>query len=367
MIAENGIKTTAGPRGAAGLITLICAAGLLVAAVVFATTHGVAEIPLSQILGIFGHKIGLPIEVDWEPWQAMVVWEVRLPRVFTGALVGAGLAISGVAMQGLFRNPLASPGVLGVSSGATVGAVLAIYLGLASQASFSVLGLAVHGGWIVPVMAVLGAGTTAGIVYAIATRRGRVPVGTLLLAGIALSSLNGALTSLILSLALSNYQIGTQIVHWTLGGLDGRTWDHVWMVGPAVLIGVVWIAAYARDLDALLLGETEAASVGVEVASVRRHMIAATSLVTGAAVAVSGTIAFIGLVIPHIMRALLGPGHRWLLPASMLAGAGFLVFADLFARTIIPPEEIRLGVITAAVGAPFFLFLLLRQRKEGFW
>lgn len=328
--------------------TGLCAAGAV------ALTVGATSISLQHAAGILAHALGLPLEPVWPAWEGTILLHVRLPRILVGMCVGGGLALCGGALQGLFRNPLADPAILGVSSGASLGAVIALYLGLA-----------VYTVWALPLLACLGAGLTAFAVHAMASRRGQTPIGTLLLAGVAMSSLMTALTSFVLSLALANYQIGSQIVLWILGGLDGRTWDHVKLVAPATCIGAVMILAYARDLDVLLLGELHATSVGVDVLRVRRVLILTTSLVTGVGVAVSGAIGFVGLMIPHLLRLLIGPHHRYLLPLSMLVGAAFLVMADCLARTLIAPEEIRLGVITASIGAPFFLFLLLQHRREG--
>ncbi|MCK6474805.1 MAG: iron chelate uptake ABC transporter family permease subunit [Planctomycetes bacterium] len=335
---------------------IVVSAAALLGAVVVATMFGSTDIPAERIVKILAHRVGLPVNADWRPGEENAVLYVRLPRVLVGACVGAALALCGAAMQGIFRNPLASPGVLGVSTGASVGAILAIYLKLAT---YSV--------WTLPALATLGALGTAFVVYAIATRRGHTSVGTLLLAGIAMSSLNGAAASLILSLAVDEYKVGKEIVFWNLGSIEQSTWDNVLLVLPVVLVGSAIVLAYARDLDALLLGETQAASVGVDVARVRRRLIVATSLIIGAAVSVSGAVPFVGLFIPHILRLVMGPSHRGLFPASLLVGGAFLVLTDLFARTVPTHGEIRLGVITAAIGAPFFLFLLLKRHKEGLW
>jgi len=335
------------------LVVFFACTGLLAAGVV-ALTFGATSIPLRHVAGILAHTLGLPLDPVWPAWEGTILLQVRLPRILVGMCVGGGLGLCGSALQGLFRNPLADPAILGVSSGASLGAVIALYLGLA-----------VYSIWALPLLACLGAALTAFVVSAIASRRGHTPIGTLLLAGVAMSSIMTALTSFVLSLALANYNIGSQIVLWILGGLDGRTWDHVKLVVPVTCIGAALILAYARDLDVLLLGELHATSVGVDVSHVRHTLIITTSLVTGVGVAVSGAIGFVGLVIPHILRLLIGPHHRWLLPLSMLVGAAFLVLTDCVARTLIAPEEIRLGVITASIGAPFFLFLLLKHRREG--
>lgn len=335
-----------------GLALGLLAGGLLAAGAA-GLGLGAISIPFDHAVGILARASGIPVEATWRPWEETVLLRVRAPRVAVGALVGAALALSGAALQGLFRNPLADPGVLGVSAGAALGAVLAIHAGLAARSI-----------WALPAMAFVGAAATAFAVYAIATRRGRTPVGTLLLAGVALGSLNVSLTSAVLALALANYEIGRAMIYWLMGGLDGRTWDHVRVAAPAVLLGAAVVLAHARDLDAMVLGETHAAAVGVDVQAVRRRLVAATSLLAAAAVAVSGAVGFVGLVVPHILRLLVGPAHARLLPFSALGGAAAVVAADLVARTAIAPEEIRLGVITAAVGAPFFLWLLVRRRGE---
>lgn len=335
-------------------LPLLLAWLVLVSALIVGMLYGTATLPWRHIGAILMHQLGVPLHPTWHPWEATILLNIRLPRVLVATCVGAGLTLCGVAMQGLFRNPLAEPGVLGVSAGAALGAVLAIYLGLA-----------VYTIWAIPLLACLGAGLTAFTVYALATRQGRTPLSTLLLAGVALGTLMGSLTSFVLSLSLANYDIGRQVILWLLGGLEGRTWEHVMLVAPVTCLGAAIIIAYARELDALLLGEQHATSVGVDVPRVRQRLVAATSFITGVGVAVSGVIGFVGLIIPHLLRGLLGPGHQRLLPMSMLVGAAFLVLADCLARTIIAPEEMRLGVITAVIGAPFFLVLLVRQRQEG--
>lgn len=340
-------------RRQAGLTT-VCAFALVVAAAVAGIQFGSISIPLGHVVGIFARAFGADVKEVWRPWEATVVLDVRLPRIVVAAAVGAGLAVCGAALQGLFRNPLADPGVLGVSPGASLGAVLALHVGAAMRSV-----------WALPVCAFIGATVSVFVVYGIATRRGRATVGALLLAGIAVGTLNAALTSFVISVALANYQIGRQMIFWLMGGLDGRTWDHARIVVPGTLLGAAVIVAHARDLDALLLGETHAASVGVDVPRVRRTLLFATALVTGLAVAVSGAISFVGLIIPHILRLLLGPRHTLLLPLSLVVGAGFLMAADVLARTLIAPEEVRLGIITAAIGAPFFLYLLTRRNGEG--
>jgi iron complex transport system permease protein len=289
------------------------------------------------------------------PWQDVVVWSVRLPRALVGFVVGGGLAITGAALQGLFRNPLAEPGVLGISSGASLGAVLAIYFHLAGRLV-----------WTLPLCAFAGAALDAVLVFAIAARRGRgrLFTGTLLLVGVAVMALNTSLTTFVLSVSMSSYDVGRQVVYWLLGGLEGRTWDHLVLGAPPILLGAAFVAAHARELDALMLGELGAQSVGIDVPRVRLRLILATAVVVGAAIAVAGPIGFVGLLVPHVIRLAIGPAHRTLLPLSFLGGGVFLVIADVVARTLLVGTEIPVGVVTATVGAPVFLALLVRRRVE---
>lgn len=322
----------------------ICLALLLLLAV----AAGSATISLTEVIGALRNDPTLP------PWMRSIVVDIRLPRAMVATIAGAGLAVCGCTLQGMFRNPLADAGVLGLSSGASLGAVIAIYTGLAITSI-----------WALPAFAFLGAALTALAVYRIASHRGVTPVATLLLAGIATGALLQALTSFVLFLALEEYAVGREIVFWTLGGLDGRTWDHVLLAAPPTLFATAAVFFFASDLDALLLGESHAASVGVDVGRVRLWLIAACALLVAAAVSVSGVIGFVGLVVPHLLRLVLGPRHRPLLIVSALVGAALLVGADLFARTVIAPKELRLGLVTAAIGGPFFLALLMRRRSEA--
>ncbi len=331
-------------------IGLVGVCMLLVGAMLAATLIGPAEIGWADLaralLGPLGRGSG-----ESPGWQAIVIWQVRLPRAMTGAMVGAALALSGAVLQGLFRNPLASPSVLGVSSGASLGAVLAIFLGLAASLV-----------WALPLFAFAGAMLTLFVVYGIATHRGHTPIATLLLAGIAMGAFNVAMASFLLAIALEDWELGRSIIYWTMGGLEGRTWDQALLIAPVLGLGLAVVMAHQRELDAMLLGEVHAAAVGVDVPRTRILLLVATALLTAAAVAVAGGIGFIGLVVPHIVRLLTGPHHRVLLPLSALGGALILVVADLALRIAFVGNQIPLGVLTAAMGAPFFLFLLLRQR-----
>jgi iron complex transport system permease protein len=283
-----------------------------------------------------------------------IVWLMRLPRVVVAAVVGAGLSTAGVLMQGLFRNPLAEPSLTGVGPGAVLGAVTMFVSGW-SAASLAAL----------PIAAMLVAFAALLLVYGIATRDGVAPVPTLLLAGIAVGAFFTAVSSLLLSLNIVTWQVAQDIVFWMMGGLDSRTWAHVWLSAPFVAIGMVTAFGQHRTLDLLLLGEESAAALGVDVESSKRVLLMTSALLTGASVAAAGLVGFVGLVVPHAVRLLLGPAHRTLLPASAIAGGAFLIVCDLVARTIRPPAEIRLGVVTALCGAPFFLVLLLRQLRAA--
>jgi len=270
-----------------------------------------------------------------------IVFTVRLPRIALAAVVGFALATAGVVMQGFFRNPMADPSIVGVSSGAAVGAVAAIVAPLALP-----FGLGVQGA------AFAGALLTAFGVYLLASEGGRTPVATLLLAGIAVQTLLGAVVSYLL---LHSGESLRQVVYWLMGNLSNATWSDV-AVAAVAIPGFLVLLPFSRDLDVLLLGEADAHSLGIEVERTKRLLLAVASVVTAAAVAVSGVIGFVGLVVPHILRLVVGPDHRVLLPASALGGATFLVLSDTVARA--GPAEVPVGIVTAAVGAPFFLYLL---------
>ncbi|MEN6390959.1 MAG: iron chelate uptake ABC transporter family permease subunit [Syntrophomonas sp.] len=281
----------------------------------------------------------------------LIIFTIRLPRVLMAVLVGAGLALAGAVFQGLFRNPMADPYVIGVSSGAALGAVLAI---LAQQIS----GLSLTYG--VPGLAFLMAVLTIVIVYRLARSGGKVPVMTLLLAGIAINSLLSALVSLCMYYSGSQMH---QLVFWLMGGFSGRGWNYIIMFLPYAIIGAVIIWIYTRELNAMLMGEEPAQHLGIDVEKVKFRLLIAAALLTGACVSVSGLIGFVGLIIPHMVRLISGPDHRVLLPLVVLTGAVFMVAADIAARVLIAPEELPVGIVTAIVGAPFFIYLLRRQKR----
>jgi iron complex transport system permease protein len=282
----------------------------------------------------------------------VIVWLIRVPRVAVAFFVGAALASAGVIMQALYRNPLAEPGLVGAGAGAVLGGVISFVFGWGAT---SVLSL--------PLLAMLGALLALALVYTMATRGGVTPVSTLLLSGVATAALLGAISSLLLSVSIVNWQIAQDIVFWMMGGLDARTWTHVWLCAPFVILGLAASLLQTRDLDLLQLGEETAASFGVDVESSKRMLTLTAAILTGAAVAVAGLVGFVGLLVPHAVRLVLGPSNRSLLPASAITGGAFLILCDLVARTIHPPTEIRLGIVTALLGGPVFISLLLRQYR----
>lgn len=318
---------------------------------------GLGAVPISpaQIAAILLAKTGIAIDVAYSQQQEAVLLAIRIPRVLLGTLVGAGLAVSGATLQAVFRNPLADPALVGVSSGAVLGAVAAIILGV------SALGL-----WTLPVAAFLGGLAATTVIYRFARRGGRTEVTTLLLAGLAMNALLAAMIGLLIQQA-TDPQLRT-IVFWQLGSVGGATWPTLLAAAPFLALAVVLLPRLARPLNLLLLGESEARHLGVDTERVKLQAVALAALATGAAVAFAGIVGFVGLVVPHIIRMLVGPDHRTLLPASIVGGALLIVVADLVSRMLFAPIEIALGVVTALAGAPFFLYLIERTRREhGGW
>ena len=286
----------------------------------------------------------------------VVINDIRLPRIVLGTLVGASLAVSGAVMQGLFRNPLADPGIVGVSSGAGLGAITIIVLGGTVLAPvIGVLGI-----YALPLAAFFGGLASTLLLYRVATRRGQTSVATMLLAGIALGALAGALSGILVFIA--DDQELRDLTFWGLGSLAGATWAKIWAGGPFILAGLLVTPFLARGLDAMVLGEATANHLGVRVQRVKNTAIVTVAAATGASVAVSGGIGFVGIVVPHLLRLTIGPEHRYLLPASALLGASLLLVADAISRVVVAPAELPIGIVTAAIGAPFFLWILLRQR-----
>ncbi len=326
-------------------------AGLLLV-VVLAVSRGVVPLDLGQILSILLDRVGLHSAAGVSPQKSAILFDIRLPRVLLGVVVGASLGISGAAIQGIFRNPLAEPSLIGVSAGAALAAAgVLVFTG--RFASLHV--------WLLPVAAFAGGGLVTWVVYRIAMQAGNATTATLLLAGIAINAMAGA------GLGLMSYLADAQqlrnLLFWTLGSLDGASWASLGVTGLIVLLATVGLLRLARPLNIFSLGEAEAGHLGLHPARLKKQVIVLVALAVGAAVAIAGIIGFVGLVVPHLVRLIAGPDHRLLLPASALLGAILLVLADLAARTVIAPAELPIGILTALLGAPFFLYLLLRHDR----
>jgi iron complex transport system permease protein len=326
-----------------GLATLLLAIAFLSASV------GAASIPIGRMAA----ALGLADADAATARDRLVLFSVRLPRITVAMSVGAMLAAAGTIMQGLFRNPLADPGLVGVSSGAGFAAASVIVLGdrlFAGRLPFEALPFAAFAGGLL----------TTTLLYRIATREGRTSIATLLLAGLALGALAGAMTGLLVFIA-DDRQL-RDLTFWTLGSLAGATWPKFWSIAPFLGGLLVSLPLIAAGLDRLVLGEAEAFHMGTSVERLKQTAIILVAAATGAAVAVAGVIGFVGIVVPHLLRLAIGPGHRLLLPAAVILGAAMLLAADTVARTIAAPAELPVGIVTAIIGAPFFLMLLLRQR-----
>lgn len=319
---------------------------------IISLSWGQIDIPFRNVLAALSQTIGLPFfhDVVVTPEQQAVLWHIRMPRTIVGLLVGAGLGASGTVMQGIFSNPLADPGIIGISSGASVGAVLAIMLGFNEISMFAM-----------SAFAFVGSLAAVTLTVSLGMRHGKVPVMTLLLAGVVVGMLLGAVTAGILTVI--NEQKLQQYLFWTIGSLDYRRWEHVFIgVGP-ICTGILIMLLLARHLNILVLGDVEARAVGMPVAKYRLSLLTVAAMTTATGVCISGNIGFVGLVVPHMMRMIVGPDHRHLLPASVLAGGAFLVLCDTVGRILVPPMEIRVGIMTALLGTPYFLYLLRKTHN----
>ncbi|MFN4155150.1 MAG: FecCD family ABC transporter permease [Paracoccaceae bacterium] len=344
------IPRLAGDRDAQARVTLLALAGALLLTMLISLSLGASGVSLGSVIRELASGEMMPAR------DRLILWDIRLPRMLTGVLVGASLAVAGAVMQGLFRNPLADPGLVGVGAGAGLGAVLAIVLGgLAPLWVTQALGY--H---LVPVAAFLGGWTSTLILYRVATRSGRTSVATMLLAGIALGALAGAATGVLVYVA-DDRQL-RDLTFWGLGSLGGASWPKLMAAGPVMALALVAAPFLARGLNGLALGEAAAHHIGLPVQRVKAVAILTVAAATGAAVAVAGGIGFIGIVVPHLLRLATGPDHRYLLVNAGLAGATMLLLADLIARSIIAPAELPIGIVTATLGAPVFLWILLRRR-----
>ena len=340
-------------RGAALSASL---AIVLVVAIVLSSVTGQLPVAPSEVVGSLLRAVG--IQNPWAPTDQIVeatLWVVRFPRIVMGLAVGAALAVAGAVMQAIFGNPLAEPGVVGVSSGAALGASAAIVFGITALGSWSIALFAFAGGLLATLL-----------VYFVSRANGRTEVVTLLLTGIAINAFAGA--GLAFLLFVGNTASREQVVFWQLGSLNGSLWNEVLIVAVVTVAGLVAAILLSRRYDLLALGERNARHLGVNVEALRIGSIVLVALLTGVAVAFCGIIAFVGLVVPHVIRMIIGPSHRPLLVASAVGGAALLTFADLVARTIVPGADLPIGMLTSLIGGPFFFYLLYRQRKRsGGW
>lgn len=326
---------------------------LLVVSIGLAVSIGSAGLSLSDVWGILIYKItGIHLFGDWSDSDVAIVMQIRLSRVILAVLVGACLATAGAGFQGVLRNPLADPYTLGVASGSSVGAAFLIFFGLQS-----LLGL-----WTIPLVAFVTGALTLFAVFALARSKGAMAIETLILAGVIIQSFLGAFVSFMVSMSEG---VVNQILYWLMGSLALRSWDHVYMLIPFLFVGVPLIALYAHRLNLFAFGERHAAHLGVNVERTKLIVLIGSTLLTAAAVSVSGVIGFVGLVVPHLLRLLVGPDYRRLIPLSAIGGGIFVLWADTVARIALSPREIQLGIVTALVGAPFFALLLYRHKLGG--
>lgn len=337
------------PLVVTALLTLLLVAG------VTGLSVGSVDVPWDTTWRVVLHRIGATALVtpDWTRAQELIVIESRLPRVLLAGIVGATLTVAGMVVQAVVRNPLAGPSVLGVSSGAATGAVVVMRFGL--------LGL---GAVTLNVAAFLGALATLAVVFAVARSGGQITALRLILGGVAVGAVLSALTSLLV-LTSPDPSLASQVLFWTLGGFGAARWNVLLLPAGVLLAGVVVLVSRARDLDLLLTGDESAGALGLDVHRFRQAMFVLVAILIGVAVAVSGVIAFVGLMVPHVVRFLVGSGHRRGLPVAVLTGAVFTILADLLARTAISPEELPVGIVTALVGGPFFVWLLRRDARGG--
>jgi len=344
-----------GDRSRRARLAIVVLAILLAATMLLSLSTGASGLSAPAIVRawlspLLGDDYALSIR------DSIIIYDIRMPRMALGALVGASLAVCGATMQGLFRNPLADPGIVGISAGAGLGAVSMIVLGSGALAVVAgTLGI-----YAVPLAAFFGGLISTILLYRISTRHGRTSVATMLLAGIALGALANAATGVLIYMA-DDRQL-RDLTFWGLGSVAGATWTKVLAAGPIIAVALLSSAVLAKGLNAMTLGETAAHHIGISVQRFKSAAIVIVAAATGAAVAVSGGIGFVGIVVPHLLRLLIGPDHRYLLPASALLGASLLLCADAVSRTIVAPAELPIGIVTAAVGAPFFLWILLSRR-----
>ncbi|MFC2159771.1 FecCD family ABC transporter permease [Actinomycetota bacterium] len=335
---------------------------ILVAIVILLTlvaaSIGAARVSIYDTVKVIGSYIpGINYFIDrdmLDPQTLAVVSQIRLPRIFMALVVGIALASAGVIFQGLFRNPMADPFVIGVSAGGAFGAAIGLFF----VSSISLLNISVT-----TIFALIGALGTTFLVYMISSTRGKVSVVTLLLSGIALSAMLGSMTSFIMIFRANDL---AKIVFWLMGGLTSASWQKLYLITPVIAVLVIICSFYMRDLNIISMGDERAAQLGVQTEKVKKTLLVFASIIAALAVSVSGIIGFVGLITPHILRLIVGPDHKILFPTSALAGGIVLLASDTLARTVLTPREIPVGIITSIVGVPFFLYLLVKSRKQVF-
>ena len=337
---------------------LIALGVLLILAGILSVCMGAVEISLSELRSIIVYQLGWSDQMHFSSQQEAVFMRIRLPRIVLGGLVGAALGISGAALQGLFRNPLAEPGLIGISSGASLFAVLMIVM----ESRFLGFMSSLFGYYALGIAAFIGACLTTFIVYRVAVGKGKADITTLLLAGIAINALAGSFTGLLTSISTDDQL--RNITFWSLGSLGGASWQTVWGVLPFVAFSLIGLPYFSKALNGLALGESQAGHMGIRVQRLKRMVVILATLGVGASVAVSGMIAFVGLVIPHILRMAFTPDHRLILPGSALLGGSVLILSDVISRTLAAPAELPIGIVTAIIGSPVFIYIILKERKK---
>jgi iron complex transport system permease protein len=333
------------------VLSLIGVISILLVGLVLSVSIGSWDIALGKIGKIIIEMLS-GSKVDTSDPATAIVWYGRIPRTLTGVLVGFALGCAGTIMQGIFKNPMASPGIIGTSSGAALGAVFAIYFGLATGNMY-----------VVPLFSVSMAFFSLLIVLTIATTGGLTSRYTLLLGGIAFNAIFTALTSVVIVLSAEQFDMARKVVNWLMGDLNNRSWEHVIIIAVIIVVGLLGSLLYARDLNIIMVSEEQARNFGVNVAWSRNLLLFFSALLTGGAIAVAGGIGFVGLIAPHMARSFVGPDNRILLPAAGLLGAAMVVYADCLVR-VVGNGGLRIGVLTALLGGPFFLYLIIRDRKK---
>ncbi|GAA6325481.1 iron ABC transporter permease [Fusobacterium ulcerans] len=324
----------------------------LIIVIIFSLFYGAVKVPIPEVIKILLNKTGITNFDIMKKSFIPIVYYVRFPRIMTAVIVGGALAVCGCTMQSLLKNPIADSGIIGISSGASLGAVISIALGLSSKYIFAM-----------PLFSIFFSLVISAIVYRLSTLRGKSDNLLLILSGIAISSFVGAISSIILT-NLMESQI-KEYIFWSIGSLSGRRWEHfLFGVGPVIVLAFI-LFCHGKELNILLLGDEEAKSLGINIRKMRKKILMIVAVLTAVSVCISGNIGFVGLVVPHMLRKIIGADNRKLLKGSFLAGAFFLTLSDLISRVILAPSEISVGIITSLIGAPYFIYLIIKIRKEG--